>query len=178
MKINTQAAAILEKAASGSALNKEDCIYLLGFDSNFPEAYATRATAAGLVRERSENSAVIFGQIGVEAAPCVADCSFCAFGKSHTSFPKMRIDKSTLAAKIHDFCKDGDLYGLYMMTMHEYDLHFFLDAVRVAKENVSPTTKLFANVGDTEYAAFEQMKAAGIDGVYHVCRLGKGNIPN
>lgn len=165
---------ILEKAYAKVALTKEDCIYLLKLDRNSTEANIVRAAANDLIRKRTNNSAAIFGQIGVEAFPCEADCSFCSFGKSHTSFSPIRVERDTIAQKIHDFCKGGDLYGLYMMTMHTYDLDFFLDVVKIAKENVIGGTKLFSNVGDTSYEAFVEMKAAGIDGVYHVCRLGEG----
>jgi len=167
---------ILERAYSDIAPNKEECAYLLGFHENSLEAYMMRAVAAHIIRSRNDNSAIILGQIGVEMAPCPGNCGFCTFGKEHTQFQKNRIGEEDFAAKVTDFCKDGDLYALYLMTMHEYDLDFFLNIILQAKKLIPSTTQLWANVGDTNVDAFKEMKKAGVTGVYHVCRIGEGEV--
>jgi biotin synthase len=173
MKIDTKVAEILAKAAAGESLNKQECVTLLSTTENSREAFATRAAAAALLREKNGNTAVICGQIGVEAAPCEVDCAFCSFGKSHTSFTEMKLSDEEIAQKVQEFCKDDDLYGLYLMTMHKFNLDNFLRIVSIAKK-YSGRAKLIANVGDLSREEFRAMKKAGVDGVYHVCRLGEG----
>jgi biotin synthase len=135
-----------------------------------------RSVAARIVRGANDNSAIILGQIGLEAAPCAGNCGFCSFGKGHTRFQRSRISDAEFVSKLEDFCKDGDLYGLYLMAMHEYDADFFLDKARLARKSIPETTQLLSNVGDTDTEIFREMKKAGITGVYHVRRLGEGEV--
>jgi biotin synthase len=175
-KVDRRVADILDKAYGGGSPGEKDCAHLLSFDEGSPEAYATRSAASQIVRAGNDNSAVILGQIGLEMAPCPGNCGFCSFGRDHTAFEKHRIDDETFASKLTDFCKDDDLYGLYLMCMHEYDLDFYLEKIRLAKKMVRGSTQLLSNVGDTSLDAFKEMKKAGVTGVYHVCRIGEGRV--
>lgn len=175
-RINERVAEIIERAWAGESATQEECVFLLGFDAASPEAFAVRAAASSLVRTRTNNAGVIFGQIGVECAPCPADCGFCSFAASSTSFPAMHLRDDEIVEKTRAFTKDGDLYGLWLMTMHEYDLDRYLEVVRLVRSVAPPETNLYSNVGDTSYEDFCKMKEAGIVGAYHICRLGEGRF--
>lgn len=170
---NSKVGQIIEAALDKRPLDKDDCAYLLGFDESSLESGVMRSVADSLIRERTDSSAVLFGQIGVEVAPCPADCAFCSFGKSHTSFPEFKIPEEDLRQKVNSFCSAGDLYGLYLMTMHTYDLDFFIKTVKSARHTAGDTN-IFANIGDTCYDDLKEIKEAGVRGIYHVCRLGEG----
>ncbi len=172
--LDKKVAKIIERAYGGHSATEEDCAYMLGLPDDSTEAFAVRAAAASLVRKRTKNSGVIFAQIGTECAPCPADCDFCSFGVSHTSFEPMLMEDDEIVEKVKSFCQGGDLYGLWLMTMHEYDIDRFLHVVRLAREHAPAETNLYSNVGDTGYEDFCKMKEAGIDGVYHICRIGEG----
>jgi biotin synthase len=176
MQIDKRVKTILDNAYANQSPGRKDCAYLLSFDETSPEAYMMRSAASHIVRGRNGNSAIILGQIGLEVAPCPGNCGFCSFGKEHTRFTKSRISEEDFVSKLTDFCRDDDLYGLYLMSMHEYDLDFFLEKVRQAKKLIPGSTQLLSNVGDTDPDAFKEMKKAGITGVYHVCRLGEGSV--
>jgi biotin synthase len=166
---------IVTRALDGKAPNKEECIYLLGFEDYTPESTLMRGAANDIARAKNGNSAVIVGQIGLELYPCEIDCEFCSFGVNHTGFTdKVTLDEETIRQKVHDFTKDGDLYLLWLMTMNTFDLDYYLNALRIAREVAPPQTKLFTNIGDTDYETFVKLKEAGADGVYHICRLGEG----
>jgi biotin synthase len=148
---------------------------LLGFHEASPEATFARGVSNDIVRRKTENTGVLFGQIGLEVYPCEADCKFCAFGKSHTSFTeKLTLDEATIRQKVYDFTKDGDLYCLWLMTMDKYDLEYYIRALKIAREVAPPQTLLYTNIGDTDYETFVKLKEAGADGAYHVVRLGEG----
>ena len=176
MKIDKKVKTILDNAYADQSPGREDCAYLLSFMENSLEAYMMRSAASHIVRSRNDNSAIILGQIGLEVTPCPGNCGFCSFGIGHTKFTQSRISDEDFTAKLTDFCKDDDLYGLYLMSMHEYDLEFFLEKVRQAKKLIPGSTQLLSNVGDTDPDAFKEMKKAGITGVYHVCRIGEGCV--
>ncbi|MDR1701559.1 MAG: hypothetical protein LBR56_02135 [Sporomusaceae bacterium] len=176
MRLDKKIENILENAAAGCAPKREDCLHLLSFDEHSAEAYATRSAAARIVRCRNDNSAIILGQIGLEKAPCPGNCGFCSFGRDHTAFTESRISDEEFVSKVNAFCKDDDLYGLYLMCMHDYDLDFFLKQARQAKKLIPGSTQLWANVGDTGRETFQAMKEAGVSAVYHVCRIGEGRV--
>ena len=173
--MDKRVSAITARVAAGEPPTWEDCVYLLGFHESSPEATLTRGAANDAIRGKTGNTAALFGQIGLELYPCEADCKFCAFGKSHTSFTgKVTLGDDAIRQKVLDFTQDGDLYCLWLMTMDQYDLDYYLHAVRIARETAPPQTLLFTNIGDTGYEAFAKMKEAGIDGAYHILRLGEG----
>jgi biotin synthase len=176
MRIDKHLSDILDDARAGISPGRADCAYMLAFDENSLEARIMCAVATDIVRGGNDNSAVILGQIGLEMAPCPGNCGFCSFGKDHTKFPTRRNGDEEFISKLTDFTKDDDLYGLYLMCMHEYDLEFFLDKVRLAKTLIKGSTQLLSNVGDSDTDAFREMKKAGVTGVYHVCRIGEGDV--
>jgi biotin synthase len=168
--------ALMDKALAGEAPNYDDCVYLLGFDDISPEATYMRGIANDIVRVKGGNSGTIVGQIGLELYPCEMDCKFCAFGVNHTAFKKrITLDEETIREKVRGFTKDGDLYLLWLMTMNSFDLDYYLNAVRIAREVAPPKTMLYTNIGDTSQEVFEQIKAAGASGIYHIERLDEGH---
>ena len=168
---------VIARAREGKAADYDETLYLLGFDEASPEATALRSAANDIVREKTGNAGVIWGQIGVDMHPCEADCEFCSFGKSHTMFTEsvtMPVDEVVRRAK--EFTKGGDLYGLCLMTMNTYDEDYFLEVCKAVRAAIPDSTLLFANIGDTDKEYFEKLKAAGVDGAYHVKRLGEGKF--
>ena len=165
---------ILENIWSGISPTKEECKFLLSFSETSLEAGLIRSTAEAVMRRKNDNGAIIVGQIGIDISPCPAGCKFCSFGEGHTRFQPKRLTDQEIIRKTQDFCREGDLFALYLMCMHDYDLEFFLQAVKLAKRAASPETRIWSNVGDTGLDSFREMKKAGVTGVYHVCRLGEG----
>lgn len=166
---------ILKRALEDIPPTREECVYLLGFAEATPESTYTRAVANDIMRKKTGNTGLLFGQIGLELFPCPVDCKFCSFGETHTGFQgKITLDDDTIRQKVREFTKDGDLYCLWLMTMAEYDLDYYINALKIAREVAPPQTLLYTNIGDTDYETFVKLKEAGADGVYHVIRLGEG----
>lgn len=174
MNIDNRFREILEKAENGVPLNREDCKYLLSMDEKSFEAGLLRAAASEIIRGKNDNSAVILGQIGVDVMPCPGKCKFCTFGEQHTHFKRTRLTEEELTKKIEEFCRYDDLYGLYLMTMHKYDMDHLLKCVELSRKVAPSTTQIWANVGDTSLEGYKELRAAGVTGVYHVCRLREG----
>jgi len=174
LNIDGKALKILEKGRNGVALSKEDCRYLLNFNESSPESTMTRAVANDFTRKRLNNAGVIIGQIGVDIGPCVGGCKFCTFAEQQTKFEKFTISDEELIRKIKELSEHGDLYGLFLMTMHVYDKDMLLHMIDVAKKHLPKKTQLWINVGDTDYDTAVELKRAGVRGAYHVCRLREG----
>jgi len=174
MRLQSRFENILDAAFEGNGPNKEDCIYLLSLPCESLEATIMMAAAGTISRKRFNNHAILLGQIGVDIAPCPGNCKFCAFGEEHTTFEKSRLSMEEILLRAHAFASQGDLYALFLMTMHEFDLDYFLSVVECVRKEISSRTQIVANVGDFDYNQAQQLRSAGVNGAYHVCRLREG----
>lgn len=172
--MNKEIINIFEKAYEGRSITREECIKLLSLEEASPEAAMMRGLASAIIRERTDNTGVIFAQIGLQCYPCKGNCSFCSFAEKYTQMPAIKMDDAAIAASTKAFTDGDQLFGLWLMTMADYDLDEYLKMVQVVKDNKIGSVNLYTNIGDTSYEAFCEIKAAGLDGVYHCWRLGEG----
>ena len=170
---------IINRAQEGKPPSYEETLFLLELDEASPEATAVRGAANDIVRAKTGNTAMMLGQIGIDVYPCEADCQFCAFAKSTTCFTEhATMSVEEVVQRAIDFTRGGDLYAIYLMTMHSYKEDYVLECVRAVREAIPPQTKIIANIGDTDKEFWLKLKEAGLDGVYHVKRLGEGTLTN
>jgi biotin synthase len=174
LPIDPRVGDILTGCLSGHAPTREDLIHLLGFGEHTLEASVTRATADAAGRERFGNEGMLLGQIGIETFPCPANCRFCVFGEGHTTFPETRLVVEEVVARSRAFAAGGDLFAVFLMTMHEFELDRLLDIVDQVRKAIPPQTKIVVNIGDFDRPQAEMLKATGASGAYHVCRLREG----
>ncbi len=172
--ISTRLHEILTAALHGAAPLREDCIYLLSFPETSAEAGMIRAAGDAVSRQRFHNEAILLGQIGIETSPCPANCRFCVFGKDHTPFPETRLTTEEIIERARGFAAAGDLYALFLMTMHEFDLERLLRVVKAVHRAIPSHTQIVVNIGDFDRGQADALRRAGVNGAYHVCRLREG----
>lgn len=165
---------ILDKAMERKRLDREEIKYLLQFDESSYESAIIRATADSIVREKNNNGAIIIAQVGVDIHPCEAGCKFCSCAEGSSQMPTFKLDRPAIKAAIDEFCKGGDLYGLYLMTMADTDKEYLIEAVKYAREVAPAETQIWINTGDNDLQFYKDIKEAGACGAYHVCRLREG----
>jgi biotin synthase len=174
MKLPGKLEAVLDSALNGRAPTREDCVFLLNLPEGSLEAAATRAVADIVSRRRFGNQAMLLGQIGIDTAPCPGNCKFCVFGKDHTTFERSELSLEDILARARAFADAGDLYALFLMTMHEFDLERLLGISAAVKQEIPAHTQIVVNIGDFDLSAARQLKDTGVNGAYHVCRLREG----
>lgn len=152
----------------------EDCKYILSLAPTSFEAGVVRSKANELIRRKNDNAAIIIAQVGVDIHPCEAKCGFCSFGDGHTDVPKVKLAKAELKKAIDGFCREGDLFGLYLMTMADTDQEYLLEMIRYARKIAPKETQIWINTGDNDKSFYEEAAKAGTVGAYHVCRLREG----
>ncbi len=165
---------VIDHARQGQPPTRGQCEYLLALEPASIEAGVVRAAADAASRERFGNEAMLLGQIGIETAPCPGNCKFCVFGKEHTTFPTARLDRREILARAHGFADGDDLYALFLMTMHEFGFADLLDTVVAVRAEIPAHTQIVVNIGDFDAAQAVELRAAGVGGAYHVCRLREG----
>jgi biotin synthase len=165
---------IMSAALDGHGPTKEDCCCLLEFPERSLEARFLMAVADGVSRRRFGNEAMLLGQIGLETAPCPGRCGFCVFGEGHTTFEKTRLSLEQIAAKAREFTATGNLYALFLMTMHDFDFDSLLGVIEEVRRGIPSQTQIVVNIGDFDRSQAEQLRTVGVRGAYHVCRLREG----
>lgn len=165
---------ILARACEGTAPSREECVGLLSFEPASMAAGAIRAVADAVSRRRFRDEAILLGQIGIETFACPANCRFCVFGKGHTRFPETRLTLDEIAERAHAFAAGGDLYALFLMTMHEFDFARLLGVIDRVRGTLPAHTQVVVNIGDFDREQAAELRAAGVRGAYHVCRLREG----
>ena len=174
MKIDAKVERILGAAQEGKALSKEQCTFLLSFPETSIEASMLRAGADASSRQRFSNEGIVLGQIGIEIAACPGGCKFCSFGEDHTAFePSVMSDEEVLASA-GNFTVSGELYALFLMTMHTFNFSRLLHVVEFVRKTIPRETQIVVNIGDFDRVQARELKAAGVNGAYHVLRLREG----
>ena len=174
MKHDSKLLELLFMAEEKQSFTKEDCCTLLDYAPASQEAAVLRSHADLMTRRRLGNSALILGQIGLEVSRCPAGCRFCMFGQSSYQLESFALSDEEITQKAHEFCDYGDIYGLFLMTMHMFSLDRLLNAVSLVRKNIPASTKIWVNVGDADLRTFETLKQVGVSGAYHACRLREG----
>ncbi len=174
MKVDTRVQGLLDAAQSGIAPTRDECVFLLRFAETSLEAAVLRAVADASSRRRFDNGGIVLGQIGVEIAACPGKCKFCSFGEGHTAFEPSVMSDEEILRSADSFTASGELFALFLMTMHTFDFERLTRIVLMARERIPQRTQIVVNIGDFDQAQARDLKAAGVNGAYHVCRLREG----
>jgi biotin synthase len=174
MKFDASLLEILGKALEGHPPGKRECVQLLSFPEGSMEAGILMAAADHISRRRFGNHAIVLAQIGIETRPCPGRCAFCAFGEGHAIFERSELSLGEIIQRALDFSGQGDLYALFLMTMHDFDFQRLLAITSAVRRAVPDRTRIVVNTGDLEGNQGNELRSAGVDGAYHVCRLREG----
>ncbi len=174
MKIDPFIQEILDRALANEAPDRTACQRLLECEPTSREAHALRGVADVLTRQRFANRGIILGQIGVEIGPCPGRCKFCSLGDGHTTFTANTMSLEEILERSRGFAAGKDLFALFLMTLHTFDFTQLLETVREVKRVLPQGTQVVVNIGDFDTAQAGELKSAGVNGAYHVCRLREG----
>ncbi len=172
--MTNQIQAILDRALASLPPSREECRVLLSLPEHSIEAAWLRATADFVSRRRFGNQAILLGQIGIGTAPCPGDCLFCVFGQSHTTFPRTELSLDEILQRTQSFATIGDLFALFLMTMHDFNLDRLLQIIEAVRKSLPGHSQIVVNIGDFDLAQARALRAVGVNGAYHVCRLREG----
>lgn len=174
MKIDKRVLRLLDTAQDGRALTKDECVFLLQFHETSLEAGLLRTVADTLTRLKFDNGGIVLGQIGIEIAACPGKCKFCSFGDGHTAFTPGVMGDEDILRSADGFTSSGELYALFLMTMHTFDFERLIHIVQMLKKRIPRETQIVVNIGDFDLSQARDLKTAGVNGAYHVCRLREG----
>lgn len=172
--VDKKAYEIMMKGYGRQPMSKKECSFLLGFPDHSSEAYLVRMLANDLVRKASGNMGIIAAQFGVMVGPCPGRCNFCNFNADYTKANKFEMTDDELRERLIGLAEFNDVCTVLLMSMHKYDLDRLLEMVRLTRRTISEGVRISVNIGDTNYDSCVELKQAGVDVGYHVCRLREG----
>lgn len=172
--MDARAVEILMRGYRREGYSKEDCRYLLSFQEFSPEAIFTRDLFERYYKERCDWTASIGAQIGVYTGPCSGDCGFCNFGASHTTSKPYEMPDDVFVSYLRDTVRFGDANDISIMTNQDCPLDTLVHFVRLAKQTVPKDVKVLINTGDRAIEECRELRKAGAEIAYHVCRMGEG----
>jgi biotin synthase len=171
-RVDHQVAEILEKAADGGGIGRDEALRLMNVEVHSKEAYALMQTASRMSRSLFAGKGEIHFHIGINVEPCPMDCRFCSltqragiFKEKHEFTEEQILEWAKKAA-----AQSAD--ALNIMTTGSYPLERLLEIGRMLKQEVS--VPLVANTRDINHQEGERLLDAGFVGVYHALRLGEG----
>jgi biotin synthase len=174
MKADRKVLDILARVQMDRAPDKEECIFLLQFPETSLESSLIRAIGDSITRRRFDNQGIVLGQIGIENAPCPGMCKFCGFGEGHTEFEPSAMSDENILRSAESFTASGELYALSLMTMHVFNFERLIHIVHMLRKRMPRETQIIVNIGDFDQAQARELKAAGVNGAYHIRRLREG----
>ena len=165
---------VIKNIFDGIGPDKEECKYLLNFEPHSLESTILMSIANNICRTRLDNSGVIYAQIGMDIAPCGANCEFCSFSAEHADIKPHRMSMEEIEFAVQTLSREGDLYGVFLMTMENVDIGYVLHAVRTTRSSLTSNSQIWVNIGDVTTGEADKLKEAGVNGAYHVLRLREG----
>jgi biotin synthase len=174
MRIAPSVLEILERAEENCPPTKQECYQLLSYPEQSLEAGVSIAVADRISRRRFADKSMLLGQIGIEIAACPGRCKFCAFSANNPLPGSGQLVMEQILERALAFTEGGDLYALFLMTMHNFDFARLLAVVSAVRQAIPPRTQIVVNIGDLDGNQGEELRAAGVSGAYHICRLREG----
>jgi len=167
---------IIEKAVDGGELTGEEIAELFDVPLFTPESARIQVAAHKLSHDACGGKAEVHAQIGLNLAPCPRDCQFCAFAACNGVFTEAsEVPVEQAVAEALTFERDG-ANAIFLMGTANYPMSRFLEVAQEVRKALKPESVLVANVGDFDAKGAEQLKEAGLSGIYHAVRMGEGVV--
>jgi biotin synthase len=171
-RVVVQVAKILEKAADGGGIGRDEALRLMNVEAHSKEAYALMQTASRMSRLLFADKGEVHFHIGINVEPCPMDCRFCSLAQRAGIFKGKQefTEEQILSWANRAEAQSAD--ALNIMTTGSYPFERLLEIGRMLRKEVS--VPLVANTRDINHQEGEKLLDAGFVGFYHALRLGEG----
>jgi len=166
----------IEKSLDGTPLGNEEIAGLFEAPLFSKEAALIQTAARKKSEQASNGLAEVHAQIGLNIAPCIRNCQFCAFAECNGVFSeKTELPPDEVLHRAKQFETDG-ANAVYLMSTAHYPFGKFVEIGQEVRRSLEDETVLVANVGDFDDQRAKRLQAAGFNGVYHAVRMGEGHV--
>lgn len=165
---------IVEKALGGEGLANEEIAKLYSVAPTSKESYYIQWAAQQMSMEAANGKAEVHAQIGLDGSPCPMNCKFCSFAicngirKEKLEMPKRDVVEYAQAYE------EAGANLILMLTTASYKFENLCEMVQAVREVISPDMPLLVNTCDMSLEKCLELKRLGVNGAYHVVRMGEG----
>ncbi len=171
-KITPLIAEILQKAADGRGIDKDEALRLMHLQTHSREFYALMQTANELSMSTFARKGEVHFHIGVNVEPCPMDCRFCSLTQRAGIFKEKREFPEEMILDWAKMAEAQSADALNIMTTGSFPFERLLEIARMLHGTVS--VPMVANTRDIDHHEGEKLLEAGFVGFYHAVRLGEG----
>ncbi len=172
--MDSQITRIINKALDGNVLDEKEIVALLSVERLSEEAFAIQQAGRTFTSALCDGKAEIHCHVGLDASPCPSDCQFCSFAASAKIFTKpFRLPLEKVLEEVRTF-EEAGVNAIYLVTTVRYGEEDFLETAKAVKKSLTKDIPVIANIPDFDSDYAKELKNIGIEGVYHVIRLGEG----
>lgn len=172
--MNTTITNLLDACKSGRLLTPGEAELVLSDQLQGDALHDVLQMADDRMRRISENRGRVWAAIGVDAAPCPRSCSFCSLGSAWNVFPEnYELSPSEVCEKALQIGKFEPDW-LTLRTTQDYGITRLCALAKQVRQVLPCSTELVVNTGEFDLAGAHDLKAAGVNGIYHTYRLREG----
>lgn len=163
-----------KQAMNGITLSREEIVSLLEIPLGSKEDIQLRKTAHKVALYKTRGRAYIWSAVGADYAPCSMNCKFCSFGekwgiiKSQVHYTKEQIIK-----RAKEFVDNGARFIVFRTTEF-YSIPVLIELAKEMRQKVPGTYEIVFNTGEFDMTTANLIVEAGVNGIYHACRLREG----
>ena len=155
-------------------LEKETIVALLNIDPDSDDALYLRKCADKAAHIITENSAYLWGAIGVDSIPCSMNCRFCSFGEAWKLVKNERyFTEAEIMEQVRCFVSEGVRF-IVLRTTEFYSIDDLCAKIGRIKSEIPGEYELILNTGEFNLKTAEKMYDSGVSGIYHALRLREG----
>ena len=98
----------------------------------------------------------------------------CLWGGPHPVPRRPDAARRKSSPELEAFAREGDLYALFLMTMHDFALDHLLEVIQASTQVHSAADPNRGEHWGLRAWQAKELRQAGVHGAYHVCRLREG----
>ena len=173
---------VVARAVAGETPTDEELLPLFDLPTHSAEAAHVKWGAEQIARRASNNTGVVYSQIGVDMLPCPMDCGFCTLARRNASADVLAADVEELIVPIDQIVTyarafdQANVHLISLMATAALPFERYLEIVSAVRDAVQDDQVILANYGDMTLEQAKRLKSAGADLAYHAHRLGEGEV--
>ncbi|MBR4110435.1 MAG: radical SAM protein [Clostridia bacterium] len=163
-----------KKAKEGIALAREEIVSLLEIPLGSEEDIQLRKVAHEVALYKTKGCAYIWSAVGADYAPCPMNCKFCSFGEEWRIIKEqVHYTKEQIINRAKQFVNKGARF-IVLRTTEFYSIPVLIELAKEMRKQISGSYEIVFNTGEFDMTIANLMAEAGVNGIYHACRLREG----
>lgn len=159
---------------NGKTMDRQDIIDLIRPDPLSEEVKYLRAKAHEVAKKITDNTAFLWGAMGIDYTVCEMNCKFCTFGRAWGIVEEDKFYSHEEIEKQMKEYLDAGVHYIVLRTTEAYSVNELCNKVTLLRKTFPGTYEFIVNIGDFNETTAKQLHEAGVDGVYHALRLREG----